>query len=381
MKTSANRTPDIHTATKSAVPVDKNRSSFNQLLDRYSLLFLSFLAILSSAAIIWHFYRLTNSLQTQAAIESATLHSTALREFRTLYTSEVVSRLGPQTIVTHDYLEKDHAVPLPATLSMELGERIGQYKGSAKSRLYSNYPFPWRKDGGPHDKFERDALIELRKNPGVPVSRFETVNGKLSLRYATADRMRASCVECHNTHDQSPKTDWKTGDVRGVLEIILPIDAVEKHVSVAIKKSVTLMISIVGIGLGLLFIVIRRLRQSISTAELLAEETDKANQDLKLEIEQRRNAENSLAIRTVELESTNQKLQYEVDERLKAAQEVKQALEDSELARAALQKFNRFAVRRESKMIELKKEVNRLMAEHGMTERYDLKDIEKEQDS
>ena len=44
-----------------------------------------------------------------------------------------------------------------------------------------------------------------------------------ALRYATARVMGQSCVGCHNTHADSTKTDWRTGDV-GVLEIIRPLD-------------------------------------------------------------------------------------------------------------------------------------------------------------
>ena len=57
----------------------------------------------------------------------------------------------------------------------------------------------------------------------IELFRVEDVLGRPALRYATADRMRAPCVECHNQHPQSPKTDWKVGDVRGVLEIIRPL--------------------------------------------------------------------------------------------------------------------------------------------------------------
>ena len=36
------------------------------------------------------------------------------------------------------------------------------------------------------------------------------------LRFAVADVMTSeSCVACHNTHPNSPKKDWKLGDVRG----------------------------------------------------------------------------------------------------------------------------------------------------------------------
>ena len=50
-----------------------------------------------------------------------------------------------------------------------------------KVRLYSDYPFPWRQDGGPHDDFEREALRQLRQRPDEPFYRFEEWRGRPSL--------------------------------------------------------------------------------------------------------------------------------------------------------------------------------------------------------
>ena len=33
--------------------------------------------------------------------------------------------------------------------------------------------------------------------------------------------MGAACVSCHNSHPESPKRDWKVGDVRGIQEITI----------------------------------------------------------------------------------------------------------------------------------------------------------------
>ena len=35
--------------------------------------------------------------------------------------------------------------------------------------------------------------------------------------------MQPACVECHNSHPETPKKDWKVGDLRGVLEISMPM--------------------------------------------------------------------------------------------------------------------------------------------------------------
>lgn len=147
----------------------------------------------------------------RALIQNARLTSDALTEFNAMYASEVVARVRELGIEpTHDYLRYKNSIPLPATLSVELGKRISQHGSGMQVRLYSDYPFPWReKEGGAKDDFERAALMRLRENPNDPYYRFEKWAGRPSLRYATASVMRATCVSCHNTHACSPKTDWR----------------------------------------------------------------------------------------------------------------------------------------------------------------------------
>lgn len=173
------------------------------------------------------------TLQTQliesSALESAKLYSDALSEFRTIYTSKVVKRVKthPDFEVTHDYDKKDYAIPLPATMSMELGRQIGEHLSGAETHLYSAYPFPWRVDsGGLNDEFRQKAWEALQANPDAPFFTFTQYKGRMVLRYAKADLMRPDCVHCHNHHPDTPKTGWAVGDVRGVLEIIHPVDVI-----------------------------------------------------------------------------------------------------------------------------------------------------------
>jgi tRNA A-37 threonylcarbamoyl transferase component Bud32 len=163
----------------------------------------------------------------QALIQNAKLTSDALTEFNTLYASEVVDRVKDRVEVTHDYELKPGAIPLPATMSKMLGQKIAARGSGMQVRLYSDYPFPWRRlEGGPKDDFEQEALRWLRQHPDEPYYRIMETGGLLSLRYATASRMRKSCIDCHNHREDSPKKDWKEGEVRGVFEIIFPLDKV-----------------------------------------------------------------------------------------------------------------------------------------------------------
>ena len=165
----------------------------------------------------------------RALVQNARLTSDALKEFNEYYTSEVVGRITERTIqVTHDYAGKKNAIPLPATMSVELADRISQ-KGSGigmQIRLFSDNPFPWRRaEGGPKDAFQQEAIRQLRSEPTAPFYRLEDLKGRRSLRYATASRMEKRCIDCHKNMKESPKRDWKEGDVVGVYEVSFPVDA------------------------------------------------------------------------------------------------------------------------------------------------------------
>jgi PAS domain S-box-containing protein len=187
---------------------------------------LTFSFLCGVAGLVWYVFDLQSRLITTGALESAEFYTTVMKEFRSLYSSEVVSRVRgvAQVQVTHDYLDHERAIPLPATLGMKLGERIGMELSGAKTALYSAYPFPWRQaQGGLNDEFRRQAWEALTLDSEKPYFEFTTQEGIPVLRYASADIMRESCVDCHNSHPDTPKSDWNVGDVRGVLEIIYPM--------------------------------------------------------------------------------------------------------------------------------------------------------------
>jgi len=163
------------------------------------------------------------------AHETAAAHASALSSFRTLYTSQVVEKVRRLGIsVSHDDLGTD-SIPLPATLTLRLAEQISQSGLGGKAQLYSPYPFPWRKRKGLSDPFAKEAWKYLNKHKNGVYSRFTTLDGVDVLRYGTADLMRESCVQCHNSHPDTPKSDWKVGDVRGVLEVSVPIGQIVKY--------------------------------------------------------------------------------------------------------------------------------------------------------
>jgi signal transduction histidine kinase len=241
----------------------------------HTALVLTIMFFLTMVGALWYLTRISIELVHSAALQGTSLYADALEEVRKVYTSEVVDRLVDRVTVTHDYATREGAIPLPVTFSMELDKRVSKETAGMQARLYSDFPFPSRKDGGPRDDFERAALRQLRQFPDRPFYRFEDFQGRQSLRYAVADRMEAGCVSCHNSHPDSPKTDWKVGDVRGVIEIIRPLDSIIAQTYSGLRDTFALMAVIGIMGLSSLALVIARLRQSSTEAEERASALEK----------------------------------------------------------------------------------------------------------
>src|SRR5262249_34894688 len=157
---------------------------------------------------------------------------------------------GTNVSITENYRNVHPALPLPATFAIDLGERISQGPGM-EVRVYSRYPWPDRKDGGPQDEFDRAALdwLEAEARPGAqpPAEHdlFAADQGRRKLLYYTARHMEKSCLGCHNHPDsRSPKKDWQEGDVVGVLKIVRPLDREIDNTQRGLRGAFTLMATI-----------------------------------------------------------------------------------------------------------------------------------------
>ena len=272
---------------------ENRQSRFLRMVVGQPLLLLSFIFIVGFAAVLWQATHLATSLVESSALSSASRYSKVLAELRSLYTSEVVDRVqGHAVEITHDYHDKEGAIPLPATLSMLLGEKIGLRGEGMEVHLYSPHPFPWRRDtGGLADDFREKAWRHLRAEPGLPFYRFEQYRNRSSLRYATADLMRDQCVNCHNTHPDTPKSNWRAGDVRGVLEVIIPLDAVREDSRSGLWATIALLVGMGLVSLACLAVAIGQMKRG---AQRLEEEVTSRTADLRQQIAEREEAESGM---------------------------------------------------------------------------------------
>lgn len=159
-----------------------------------------------------------SSLRRQASDLNSLISSV-----RSYYASNVVARVlaSPgSTHVAHDYESIPGAIPIPATLSLELGRVISEQQANISYRFVSDYPF---KNRAPHrlDEFERSSLAALRAQPGQQLTEASWSLLTSRVRLIAPIIMAPACVACHNTHPESMKRDWKVGDVRGIQEVTI----------------------------------------------------------------------------------------------------------------------------------------------------------------
>jgi class 3 adenylate cyclase len=150
--------------------------------------------------------------------------SSVISSIRGYYASNVVGRVlaahGTDTQVVHNYETIPGAIPIPATLSLELGRVINEKQANINYRFVSDLPFKGRASHN-LDAFEAAALASLRSNPQQTITDVSWSGLNNTFRLVTPVVMGQACVQCHDSHPDSPKTDWKVGDVRGIQEILI----------------------------------------------------------------------------------------------------------------------------------------------------------------
>jgi len=192
----------------------------------------------------------------EMALDSARQYSDMLEEFNATYSDARSEFFSPGEDTSH--------VPpaLPATLQIEVAERISRREAGMQVRMFSPYSF--RKELRPTDRFERETLERFNRvlrdqfsSEEQPPEYYEfvSVDDRPFLKYARGQVMKTSCLSCHNTHEESPKTDWKQGDLAGVLTLTRPLDRDINRTQTGFRGASLLMISIASVltAFGLVF--------------------------------------------------------------------------------------------------------------------------------
>jgi PAS domain S-box-containing protein len=171
----------------------------------------------------------------QEALKDARAFSGVISIVRSYYAANVSGRLlaAPgHAAVTERYRDIPGAVPIPATLSIELAEmiKLEAIDQSLRFDFVSDAPFRNR-PRPPLSEFQSDALsaFRLMQTSGDDYWRIEDdPSGTPRMRLAIPVRMEPGCIACHNAHPDSPVRTWRVGDVRGIQDVSVDLSIIEQ---------------------------------------------------------------------------------------------------------------------------------------------------------
>lgn len=143
---------------------------------------------------------------------------------RNVYANEVVYRLQDVegVIKAGEYWEEQKSLPLPAQMFRMGAGMVAKTTDAFNYALLSKWPI--NKQNAPRSEVEDAGLESVAKNPSKPFYGRETVQDVEYFTAVYADvAVSPSCVTCHNAHKDSPRKDFKEGDVMGGIVIRIPL--------------------------------------------------------------------------------------------------------------------------------------------------------------
>lgn len=149
---------------------------------------------------------------------------------RTVYTKTIVNRLvkKDKVIKASEHFEDDQALALPAQM-FRFGAEMVAERSADNPEVNFSYSlqslWPVNKQNAPQTDAEKEGLKFIADNKG---KNFYTTEKLGKQEYFTAiypdTGVAPVCVSCHNAHPDSPRTDFKLGDVMGGVVIRIPVE-------------------------------------------------------------------------------------------------------------------------------------------------------------
>jgi hypothetical protein len=143
---------------------------------------------------------------------------------RTVYTRMVVNRLqnDEKVITASEHWQDDKALPLPAQMFRMGAEMAAQKNADFTYALLSQWPV--NKQNVAKTDAEKAGLASVATDAKKNYYTEETLGDKKYFTAVYPDvAVAPACINCHNSHKDSPRSDFKMGDVMGGVVVRIPI--------------------------------------------------------------------------------------------------------------------------------------------------------------
>jgi len=149
---------------------------------------------------------------------------------RAVYTKRIVNRLAAKekVITASEHFDDDKALVLPAQMFRFGAETVAK---RAEENPDVNFSYslqsiwPINKQNAPKTEAEKEGLQFVADNKGKNYYTVEELGGTKFFTAIYADTaVSPVCASCHNEHKDTPKDDFKIGDVMGGVVIRIPVE-------------------------------------------------------------------------------------------------------------------------------------------------------------
>lgn len=143
---------------------------------------------------------------------------------RAFYTAHVVEPLEEQGVVKAgaEWDSQKKTIPLPVQVVNETSHMFSTKATGLRYRLISLWPI--NQKNSPRDQLDKNGLNAVRERPEKAITRIIKIDNQPYLHAIYADiAVSQACIDCHNSHPNSPKKDFQVGDVMGGLVIEFPL--------------------------------------------------------------------------------------------------------------------------------------------------------------
>jgi methyl-accepting chemotaxis protein len=214
------------------------------------------------ALALWIGQQAKETLLKESGLSVAEVMVSQAAQMRQIYAGQIVPAAQEKGVLSHhEWEQMNGAIPPAATLVTMVGDAVAEDMEGVALRLYSDQPFTHRSLD--LDRFEERSLKALKANANDPYYELTTLEGEPVLRYAVADVMKQGCVDCHNNHPTTPKTDWKVGDMRGAVGVAVPLSAIEARVNERFGLMQLVIAGAIGLLIILLTIIARKIAAQV----------------------------------------------------------------------------------------------------------------------
>jgi len=139
---------------------------------------------------------------------------------RAVYTQMIVNRLTleDKVIKASEHWKEDKALVLPAQMFRAGAELVNEQSPGFSYALIS--PWAINKKNLPDTDAETKGVEKLKTDASKPYYLDEELGGEKYFTAVYADvAVAEACVSCHNNHKDSPRKDFKKGDMMGAIVV------------------------------------------------------------------------------------------------------------------------------------------------------------------